>query len=288
MTGRCAVCVAGVVGLAMSAGSVAGAEKGRYSLFNPTPDRLLREMTTDRPDATESPFTVDAGRVQVETNLLGFARSHADDNAAVTDTLDLVTTNIRIGLTSRAEINFVWQPYGTTRTRQLGLATERASGIGSLDIRGKINLWGNDDFERQGSALALLPYITLPTDARNGISSEHMEGGIIVPLAVALPNNFGIGFNGGIAWLRSETTGDYNAEYLATAALSYEWTGKLGTYYEIAANFAPADDDGTAVMLGTGLTYAVSDNVQLDAGINFGVTSAADRFNPFVGISTRF
>jgi len=41
-------------------------------------------------------------------------------------------------------------------------------------------------------------------------------------------------------------------------------------------------------MLGTGLTYAVSDNVQLDAGINFGVTSAADRFNPFVGISTRF
>jgi hypothetical protein len=44
-------------------------------LFNPTPDRLLRDLTTDRPDVTESPFTVDAGRIQAETNLFGYARS---------------------------------------------------------------------------------------------------------------------------------------------------------------------------------------------------------------------
>jgi hypothetical protein len=36
-----------------------GADKSQYSLFNPTPERLLRDMTTDRPDTTESPFTVD-------------------------------------------------------------------------------------------------------------------------------------------------------------------------------------------------------------------------------------
>ncbi len=35
-------------------------------------------------------------------------------------------------------------------------------------------------------------------------------------------------------------------------------------------------------------TYALTDNVQLDAGVNVGVTSAADRFNPFVGVSSRF
>jgi hypothetical protein len=32
----------------------------------------------------------------------------------------------------------------------------------------------------------------------------------------------------------------------------------------------------------------MSKNVQLDAGVNFGVTSAADRFNPFVGLAVRF
>jgi long-subunit fatty acid transport protein len=42
------------------------------------------------------------------------------------------------------------------------------------------------------------------------------------------------------------------------------------------------------VVLGTGLTYRLSKNVQLDAGVNFGVTSAADRINPFVGLAVRF
>ena len=36
------------------------------------------------------------------------------------------------------------------------------------------------------------------------------------------------------------------------------------------------------------MTYTVTENLQLDAGVNFGVTSAADRVNPFVGVSTRF
>ena len=52
-----------------------GADKSQYWLFNPTPDSLLREMTTDRPDLTESPFTVDAGHVQFETTIVGYSRS---------------------------------------------------------------------------------------------------------------------------------------------------------------------------------------------------------------------
>jgi hypothetical protein len=42
------------------------------------------------------------------------------------------------------------------------------------------------------------------------------------------------------------------------------------------------------VQLGTGVTYRLSKNLQLDAGINVGVTPAADRFNPFVGLAVRF
>jgi long-subunit fatty acid transport protein len=41
-------------------------------------------------------------------------------------------------------------------------------------------------------------------------------------------------------------------------------------------------------VLGTGVAYRLSKNLQLDAGINFGATPAADRINPFVGLSVRF
>jgi hypothetical protein len=278
------VCV--VVG---SAGQVLGADKSGYSLFDPTPDRLLRDMTTDRPDTTESPFTVDAGHIQIESNLFGYARSRPEEDGTVTESYELATTNIRIGLTNSTEINVVWQPYGSVRTRPAGVGgASHDSGIGGVDIRGKINLWGNDTFEKTGSALALLPFVTLPTDEDNGISPEHVEGGLIVPLALALPHKFGLGLNGGVVWVKDDDAGGYHAEYLASAALAYEWTDKLGTYYEVAANFNTDDPRGDIVVLGTGVTYAVTENLQLDAGVNFGVTSASDRVNPFVGVSTRF
>ena len=264
------------------------ADKSGYSLFAPTPDRLLRDMTTDRPDTTESPFTVDAGHVQVETNLFGYSRSRPDEDGSTTDSYEFATTNIRIGLTNETEINFVWQPYGTSRTRQPGVPTARHSGIGGFDIRGKVNLWGNDTFEKTGSALALLPFLTLPTDEDNGISPEHAEGGVIVPLALALPHNFGLGLNGGAVWIKDDEASGYHAEYIATASLAYEWNDKLGTYYEIAATFNSDDPRGDPVILATGVTYGVTDNLQLDAGVNFGVTEASDRFNPFVGVSQRF
>jgi len=281
--------VAGGLMLITTAGSALGEDKSAYWLFNPTPDRLLRDLSTDRPDTTESPFTVDAGRIQVETNLFGYTRSRPDVDGSVTDTYEFATTNVRIGLTSNTELSLVWQPYGIVRTQQINPpATIRQSGIGGLDVRAKLNLWGNDTFEKTGTALALLPFVTLPTDRFNGISPDYVEGGLIVPYAVKLSEKVGLGVNGGITWIRNDATTGYHPEYLASASLAYEWSEKLGTYYEVAGRFHTEDPRGDVVVLGTGVTYKLSKNVQFDAGVNIGVTSAADRVNPFVGLSTRF
>ena len=47
-------------------------DKSIYHLFNPTPRGLLRDLSTDRPDMTESPYTVDAGRFQIEMSFADF------------------------------------------------------------------------------------------------------------------------------------------------------------------------------------------------------------------------
>jgi hypothetical protein len=172
---------------------------------------------------------------------------------------------MRIGITNSAELSLVWQPYGTARVRQTDpLNTFHQSGIGGLNVRGKFNLWGNDTFEKPGaSALALLPFVSLPTDRHNGISPEFVAGGIIAESS-------------------------YHTEYLASASFSYEWSEKLGSYYEVAGRFNTDNSRGDAVVLGTGFTYKLTNNLQLDAGVNIGVTPAADRINPFVGVSARF
>ena len=66
--------VAGAVALLGAAGIAAAQDRGPYTLFNPVPESQLRELTTDRPDTTESAFTVDAGHVQIESTIFSFAR----------------------------------------------------------------------------------------------------------------------------------------------------------------------------------------------------------------------
>jgi hypothetical protein len=279
---------AGVVAIAGMGERGVAADKSQYSLFNPTPRALMREMTTDRPDTTEVPFTVDAGHVQTESTLFGYARSRPDSDGAVSDVYEFAYTNVRIGLTNDVELSLVWQPYGIVRTRQADPdPLLRQEGIGSVDIRAKINLWGNDTFAKDGSALALLPIVTVPTDD-NGIGVSDVEGGLVVPLALELPHGFGLGINTGVFAVQDEDATGYHAEYVATTALSYEWTEKFGTYAEVVGLFGVDDPRGDICFVGIGWTYALTDDVQLDGGVNLGLTEAADRYNPFVGLSMRF
>lgn len=265
-------------------------DKSRYWLFNPTPENLMRDLSTDRPDMTESPFTVDAGHVQFETNIFGYTRSRPDADGSVTGSYDYGETNIRIGLTNWAEFNVVVAPYGVSRTRALDpVLSTRSSGPGGVDLRTKINLWGNDTFEKPGStALGLLPFITLPTDRNNGISPSGVEGGFLLPFAVKLSEKWSLGVNGGFHIVRNEDTPGTHTEWLSSASASYEWTDALSTYYEIAGRFETQDPRGDIGILATGFTYKLGKNLQLDGGVNFGITKAADRINPFVGISARF
>jgi hypothetical protein len=282
--------LAGAVVLLAVAGGADAQDRSRYTFFNPTPDHLLRDLTTDRPDVTETPFTVDAGHIQLESTLFGYSRSGRDDSGAIVEAWELAVTNVRIGLTNDIEAGFVWQPYGVVRTKRPDpLDSLRQSGIGGLELRGKINLWGNDTYGKPGStALALMPFLTLPTDRHNGVGPEFVDGGLVVPFAIKLTDKFGLGINAGVVRIRPDAAAGYHTEFTVSTSLAYEWSETVGTYYEVAARLGTDDERGDPVLLGTGLTYRLSKNVQFDMGVNFGITPAADRINPFVGLTTRF
>jgi hypothetical protein len=274
----------------IAASPALGADKSSYTLFNPTPDRLLRDLTSDRPDVTESPFTVDAGHIQIESNLFGYWRSRPDEEGTVTDAYEVARTNLRVGLTSSLELSLVWQPYGVVVAHPRSPAPSvTQAGIGEVNVRLKYNVWGNDTFEKPGAtALALLPILVLPTDRDNGISPEHVQGALVVPFGVKLTDKFALTLNGGIAFVRQGEMTSHDAEYLASASLSYEWSDKLGTYYEVGGVLDREDPMGDIALVGTGFTYKINKNLQLDGGVNFGLTRASDRVNPFIGLSARF
>lgn len=249
---------------------------------------MLRDMTTDRPDTTEVPFTVDAGHFQLESNVFGFGRSFRGPMGEVTNSYDIMTSNLRIGLTNTVELSLVSRPYGSVRARGPG-TLDKFSGSGGFDIRGKFNIWGNDKFEEAGAtAFALLPYITLPTDRFNGISTDKLEGGVSAIWQIKFNETFGLGINASVAAERLGDIPGYHPGGIVTFSLGHAITEKFGLYYEAITRYGIGDGLGEIFTLGGGMTYKVNKNLQLDAGINFGVTRASDRVNPFLGFVARY
>lgn len=124
----------------------AAEDKSGYHLFNPTPTELLREMSTDRPDKTESPYTVDAGRMQVEADFVTYTRDRDTANGADTrvDAWAVAPINLKFGITHRIDLQTVVESYNHVTTKDHVAGTKvRQSGFGDITTRVKINAWGN-------------------------------------------------------------------------------------------------------------------------------------------------
>ena len=87
-----------------------------YSLVDPTPRDQLRAFTTDRPDVTESPYTVDPGHVQIELSLAEYALS----SDRTTRTFAALLVNLKLGLLDNVDLQFIFTPYERQVTRDAG------------------------------------------------------------------------------------------------------------------------------------------------------------------------
>src|SRR6476646_1328967 len=106
----------GMLGLlAISSATSAQTKKSEFNLFNPTPPDLMRDFNTDRPDKTESPYTVDAGHMQLEMELANYSydRHNPQHEARRVQQLHILSTNFKIGLLNNLDFHlisdsFIW------------------------------------------------------------------------------------------------------------------------------------------------------------------------------------
>ena len=258
-------------------------DKGGCNLFNPVPDALLRELSPDRPDKTESPYTLDAGHFMLEMDFANYTYNQSD--GTTTRAWNVAPFNLKAGLCNNVDVQIVFDNYLHVRTedRQAG-TTATQSGVGDLTARLKINLWGDDGGK---TAFALLPFVKIPTST-DGLGNNAVEGGVIFPLAVKLPGDFDLGLETAFSCLRDDGDNNYHADFINSITLDHAIIGKLSGYLEFFSDISTASHAGWIGTVDTGLEFLVTENVQLDCGCNFGVTRAADNFNPFAGITIRF
>ena len=132
-----------------------------------------------------------------------------------------------------------------------------------------------------------MPFVKLPLrlgDAGNDL----VEGGLIVPFAISLPGDIGLGLMTELDWFTDDTGRNRRAAWLNTVTVSRDLTKKLGGYAELVASITNERGAPWICQFDVGLTYAVTPNVQFDAGCNFGLTRSAPDLQPFLGLSVRY
>jgi hypothetical protein len=263
------------------------ADKSGYNLFHRTPDALLREMAADRSDKTESAYSVDAGHFQIEMDFLTHTYDRSSDGGEelTAKAWAIAPINLKVGILNNVDLQIIAESYNTQRTKDRAAnSSARGAGFGDLLLRCKTNLWGNDGGP---SALAVLPFVKIPTN-QHALGNGALEGGIIFPFAMDLPADWGFGAQAEMDHLQDSSSSDYHQEFINTVTVSHDIAGKLGGYVELFSNVSTERGAKWIATFDFGFTYAVTRDIQLDAGLNVGLTSGADELNPFIGLSMRY
>lgn len=258
-------------------------DKSIYSLFNPTPANLLREFNPDRPDQTEGPYTIDAGHLQLESSFAEY--THVKDGGTDSELWSVTPTNLRLGLLNNLEADLELEPYLNLRTAPSGnFAASRQNGFGDTVLRAKLNLWGNDG---GFTAFGLLPFIKVPT-ATDNLGNNHVEGGLILPLQINLSDDTSIGAQLEGDLLRNDANTGYGSDLAFSAVLDQHLIGPLAGYVEYVGILPIRLGETYSAYFDAGFTWLLSTNIQLDIGINKGLTRSAYDYDIFSGISLRW
>lgn len=231
----------------------------------------LRELSTDRPDTTESPYSVDKGHFQFETELAAFTRDGGDWTEYTLGEL-----NAKFGLTDDADLQVVIPFYTHARGGD--------AGYGDTEIRLKYNLWGNDG---GNTAMALMPFLKIPT-AHGDLGNGDVEGGLIAPFAFSAPGDWSCAVMGEVDLASDEDGKGYHLVGLVSATASHGITEDTAGFLEIVGIFSTETSDGIEAYFNTGMTWGITETWQLDGGLRIGLTGASADLTPFVGLSTKF
>jgi hypothetical protein len=260
-------------------------DKSGYNLLNPTPDDEMRKFAPDRPGKGFSVRTIDAGHVEVEMDT--FNETYSKYLGIATRSIQALDPNVRIGITNWAEFDIQFNGLQSARSLDSGSGAIVANGTGFGDVvlRTKMNLFGNDDGP---VGLAIIPYVTVPSSAPV-ISNGAVEGGLIVPLALRLPQDYLVTLMTEVDALKDDQN-RREANFVNLIGVTHPLPGVEGANAMVELFSSVGSDRATPPIytFDLGMNFRLDQHTILDVGLNLGLNNAAPKVQIYTGISVRF
>ena len=247
----------------------------------PMPASTTRSFSTDRPTKSYVPYTVDQGPFQYETDLAVYAVARQD--GADIRTWTIVDPTLKLGLTHAIDIEVQATPFEGAVIRT-GSRRSAVSGCSDSVVRLKINLIGNDGGTL---AIAVMPYVKVPT-ARSALGNGAVEGGLITPISIALPQAFTLVLSPEIDELHNAQARGYHRSANILANLSHPVGKRWTLYAEAFATRSFERGDSRVYTLDTAVAWAITPRLQWDAGANFKLGGVVPAAQIYTGLSQRF
>ena len=259
-------------------------DKSGYTLLNPTPDDQMRKFAPDRPTKGFSVRTVDAGHVEVEMD--SFNETYTRYLGVITHSIQTLDPNIRIGLTNSTEFEIQFNGLQSSRSEnESGALVAQGTGFGDVVLRTKMNLFGNDDGP---VGLAIIPYLKVPSSAPV-ISNGAVEGGLIVPLALRLPQDYLVTLMTEVDALKDDLN-HREANFVNLVGVSRPIPGIEGANAMVELFSSVGADRATSPIytFDLGMNFRLDKHTIVDVGLNLGLNNAAPKVQIYTGISARF
>lgn len=239
-------------------------------------------ICADRPGKATSACTVPLGHWQIETGFADWTLQKVDGERDTS--LVLGETTIKYGLTGNSDLEIdltPWQRQGSS----FGGTHDSASGIGDVNIVYKQRLTSAD----AGVQVLAMPFLKAPT-AKRPLGNGRWEGGLLVPIGYAIPKTpLSLALTPELDWVADGDGHGHHAAMAQVASLGWAVSDKLNLSAEIWGAW-DWDPDGTTrqASADAAAAYLLSNDIQLDAGANFGLNRNTPDVDLYGGLSVRF
>ena len=231
------------------------------------------EFCTDRPGLTTGLCLTAPGTFQLETSLVEWAETDGQSEMAIAASV------LRYGVSHRTDLHLGFTPY--LRIEEDG---ETHHGAGDVSIAVKHVLTSPD----ATAGIAVMPFVKLPTASRQ-IGNGEWEGGLLVPVEMALSESWSLTFTPEFNWNADGDENGHHPRFALAATLAVDVNERWSASID---GLVGRERDGgytsrEAVVSGA-IAYLMGEAVQVDVQADVGLARDSPDIALTSGIAFRF